>query len=839
MNAIILAFRSSPLLTALVVLLASATRGSSQPPSLLWATNVGAQVFAVDNQTNVYAFTNGVVIKLNAAGVPVQTNVLNPALQIVRRDASGNFWGAGTNIATTNFVNMPPGFFNTYSNLAYFVAKYNSDCELVASTNFGTDTAFSIAVGDVQIASDGSVYVGVDTSFRSSIQHADVYKFDTSASNVWSIQSLPGSDSGPGQSTGTVLLGMMSATNGYAMYSSWGSSSGFYWRMDLSGFSSDGASSGEVASGYYPSVGNPFTSRVVFSRPIADGSGNFYDVEGVLTATPTLTLLTKRTSSGAVLWTNSIAFSSGTVGADAFGGVHVADLNGNLYRYDSGGNLVWTLGLPANCNQLVLDGSGNRFISLQNGTVARLGAEGSLKPSITNALQGTTVFAGTDVILTAGATGTAPLAYYWYFNGGYLTNTSVGSLDLGATVPAQGGEYSLIVSNALGTATNPAVSVRVKSVQLYIGSQMLTNGTYSFSNAPTISVHSTFTNGSVYYTLDGSAPDFTGTLYTGPFTLSSNATVQAIGYSADFSQSEEADPANIVLLTAYMLSASSSVGGSVSLNPPGGTYTSSADVVATANPDSGWQFLYWQGDAAGTNAAVHVIMTEDKSVHAVFGTTLSTSVTGNGQVMLWPPGGVYAYGQTVRLTGVPQAGSYFGAWGTAAGGNTNPLYFVVTGPNPTISSVFGTLASNQASLTILISGPGHVAASPRANVYVTNTMVTLTATPDAGETFVGWSGSVSSTQNPLSLLMNQSQIITANFSSPVALRVLSQEGDGPGPAGFRLTLVGDPGTIGQIYTSSNLTTWSSLGYFTNTTGTVQFTDPSAAGADRRYYRVGP
>jgi hypothetical protein len=49
----------------------------AQAPSVLWTTNVGAQVFAVDELTNVYAGSNGVVIELNGSGAPIQTNVLS------------------------------------------------------------------------------------------------------------------------------------------------------------------------------------------------------------------------------------------------------------------------------------------------------------------------------------------------------------------------------------------------------------------------------------------------------------------------------------------------------------------------------------------------------------------------------------------------------------------------------------------------------------------------------------------------------------------------------------------------------------------------------------------
>jgi len=41
--------------------------------------------------------------------------------------------------------------------------------------------------------------------------------------------------------------------------------------------------------------------------------------------------------------------------------------------------------------------------------------------------------------------------------------------------------------------------------------------------------------------------------------------------------------------------------------------------------------------------------------------------------------------------------------------------------------------------------------------------VTLTASPAALQAFDSWSGDASGTQNPLTLVMSQSRIVTANF----------------------------------------------------------------------------
>lgn len=75
----------------------------------------------------------------------------------------------------------------------------------------------------------------------------------------------------------------------------------------------------------------------------------------------------------------------------------------------------------------------------------------------------------------------------------------------------------------------------------------------------------------------------------------------------------------------------------------------------------------------------------------------------------------------------------------------------------------------------------HVAASPGAVGSVTTdpsplpvclepgSTVTLTATPNPGRSFVGWSGDASGSTNPLTVVMDQHKTIFANFDSPTAV----------------------------------------------------------------------
>jgi len=185
---------------------------------------------------------------------------------------------------------------------------------------------------------------------------------------------------------------------------------------------------------------------------------------------------------------------------------------------------------------------------------------------------------------------------------------------------------------------------------------------------------------------------------------------------------------------------------------------------------------------------------------------------------------------------VPQAGSYFGLWGNAASGTNNPLAFPVVSANPTVSSIFGVTPAGQATLVALAEGPGTVDVNPRANLYPTNTSITLTAIPDSGQVFLGWSGDAGGTQNPLTIMLDQSKVITALFAYSPHLSVNRQSLT---PQGFRIDLASSTGLAYQLFASSNLTTWESLGTVTNHTGVTNFTDGAATNLPARYYRAVP
>jgi hypothetical protein len=446
------------------------------------------------------------------------------------------------------------------------------------------------------------------------------------------------------------------------------------------------------------------------------------------------------------------------------------------------------------------------------------------------------VRAGDAVMLTGAAQGAPPLTYQWLWNGTNLPGATNTSLIFVSAQPSNSGPYTFTVTNSLGFAVSSNANLQVDAVLVYANNQLVTNS-QTFGGTVAIRLQNVFAGGPIFFTLDGSEPTPSSTIYTGPV-LASNTiiTIRALAYSSDFTQSGTLDPLTISIVPNYSLSKLSGGGGTISLSPSSGSYLSNTTVTATAIPAPGWSFLQWLGDAVGTNNPTSVLMSRSKTIRAIFGTKVTLNPPSGGTTTLNPAGGTYPYGSVVTVSAVPNAGNYFALWGISASGNTNPLPLVLTNPNPSFSALFASVPGGQAALTVVPVGNGRVGVNPRANVYTLNQSVTVTATADTGQSFLGWSGSATGTQNPLTLSVSSNKLIYANFSHGATLSCRSNY-EGVMPEGFVFSLTGDVGGRYEVDGSSNLNSWSALGFVTNSYGTSQFTDSSLTNKSRQFYRA--
>jgi uncharacterized repeat protein (TIGR02543 family) len=211
--------------------------------------------------------------------------------------------------------------------------------------------------------------------------------------------------------------------------------------------------------------------------------------------------------------------------------------------------------------------------------------------------------------------------------------------------------------------------------------------------------------------------------------------------------------------------------GSVAKTPNQTSYTSGQSVSLQATPNTGYNFTGWSGDLTGTGNPATLVINSNKSVTASFAanTYTLTIIATNGSVTKTPNAASYSYGQVVTLQAVPNTGYTFAGWsGDASGTSTTTTVTMTT--NKTITANFTAIP---VTYTVSISATnGSVTKTPDQASYMSGQTVTLQATPSASYTFAGWSGDLTGTTNPATLVMNSNKAVAANFTAVVVTYTL-------------------------------------------------------------------
>ena len=208
-------------------------------------------------------------------------------------------------------------------------------------------------------------------------------------------------------------------------------------------------------------------------------------------------------------------------------------------------------------------------------------------------------------------------------------------------------------------------------------------------------------------------------------------------------------------------------------NPTNGTYNDGAIVGLTAVPNTGYQFDGWSGDATGTTNPLSITMDANKTLTAMFSPiqrTLTINAT-NGTVTTNPnpTNGTYNDGTVLGLTAIPGTGYQFDGWSGDATGNSNPLSLTMDA-DKTITATFSlvqrTLTINATNGSVNVTGASNSKNQNNSNDFYFDhgETTTITAVPDTGYQFDGWSGDATGTTNPLSITMDTDKTVTATFS---------------------------------------------------------------------------
>jgi hypothetical protein len=214
------------------------------------------------------------------------------------------------------------------------------------------------------------------------------------------------------------------------------------------------------------------------------------------------------------------------------------------------------------------------------------------------------------------------------------------------------------------------------------------------------------------------------------------------------------------------------------------SFNSGTHVTLTASPDAGSSFTGWSGSGCSGTSTCQVTMSQARSVSAAFtittyNLTVSKNGSGTGGVTSQPAGidcgatcgGNFNSGTQVTLTATPDVSSSFTGWSGSGCSGTGTCQVAMSQAR----AVTATFAANFFNLSVSKngSGTGGVTSQPagidcgvtcQASVNNGDT-VTLTATPDAGSSFTGWTGAGCSGTALCQVTMSQAWSVTATFSS--------------------------------------------------------------------------
>ncbi|NLD72420.1 MAG: hypothetical protein GX649_06850, partial [Chloroflexi bacterium] len=213
--------------------------------------------------------------------------------------------------------------------------------------------------------------------------------------------------------------------------------------------------------------------------------------------------------------------------------------------------------------------------------------------------------------------------------------------------------------------------------------------------------------------------------------------------------------------------------GRVDADPQKDAYEEDDVVTLTALPAAGWDFVGWSGDVTGTDNPTTITITGHNDVTATFepadALALTVNTVGQGTVARDPDMAAYVAGTEVTLTAMPAEGWVFTGWSGDLSGNQNPTTITMDSVK-TVTATFIAVEDGH-TLNTAVEGQGRVDVSPAKDVYDEGEVVTLTAVPDPGWSFVGWSGDLTGSDNPATITVNDDITITATFeqSAPADL----------------------------------------------------------------------
>ena len=165
---------------------------------------------------------------------------------------------------------------------------------------------------------------------------------------------------------------------------------------------------------------------------------------------------------------------------DASGNIYVADTDNFTIRklVPSTGSVTTLAGLAGTSGSadgigsavrffhpagIAVDSSSNLYVADTNNQTVRVGLM-SIMPAIQTQPQSQTVTEGSSVQFSVTATGRPAVTYQWNFNGAPLAGATSSTFTLASAQSGNAGNYTIVVSNAMGSVTSNQAMLTVNAM---------------------------------------------------------------------------------------------------------------------------------------------------------------------------------------------------------------------------------------------------------------------------------------------------------------------------------------------------------------------------------------
>lgn len=240
---------------------------------------------------------------------------------------------------------------------------------------------------------------------------------------------------------------------------------------------------------------------------------------------------------------------------------------------------------------------------------------------------------------------------------------------------------------------------------------------------------------------------------------------------------------------AYTLTTPIVGSGAVTYTPVLATYGEGVTVTLTATAAVGWQFAGWDLGGAGDwviTPTTSIVMTSNRVITATFTPQayhLYLTSVGQGSISRAPAQASYGYGAAITLTAQPPVGWHFVSWHGDVIGTANPLPLTMT-QDYAIAAHF---QRTELTFTATVEGEGTITTSLPAGRHPYGTVITLNASPAAGNRFRSWGGAITGTTPTATLVLDRNQTVIARFAPITHTLTIATTGAGeivvdpPGP----------------------------------------------------------